>query len=208
VALPEFVAESQEEPVFEAEPESEEGVPAVDIAAEIPTFLAQSAVSEEAAAATSEPEILLDGEVEEPVAPVSVDESFAIAPEAVAEPSEAEVAPAAHEAPAAPVAGAEVELDIPTIADFTPPETASVPPLPGMEGVDLNLIDDTNLTEEELHAKGEQWLQVATKLDLARAYQEMGDDAGAREILEEVMAEGDAEQKTTAEQLLQMLPSA
>ncbi|WP_035383593.1 FimV/HubP family polar landmark protein [Ferriphaselus sp. R-1] len=208
VALPEFVAESQEEPVFEAEPERGEGAPAIDIAAEIPTFLAQPAVSEEAAAATSEPEILLDGEIEEPVAPVTADESPAVAPEAVAEPSDAAVESAVHEAPAAPVAGAEVELDIPTIADFTPPETASVPPLPGMEGVDLNLIDDTNLTEEELHAKGEQWLQVATKLDLARAYQEMGDDAGAREILEEVMAEGDAEQKTTAEQLLQMLPSA
>ena len=41
-----------------------------------------------------------------------------------------------------------------------------------------------------------QWHDAATKLDLAKAYQEMGDVEGAREILQEVLHEGDDEQKT------------
>ena len=44
--------------------------------------------------------------------------------------------------------------------------------------------------------------EVATKLDLARAYVEMGDDDGARGILEEVVAEGNQAQRGDAETLL------
>jgi pilus assembly protein FimV len=33
--------------------------------------------------------------------------------------------------------------------------------------------------------------EVATKLELARAYEEMGDKDGARELVEEVLARGD-----------------
>lgn len=44
--------------------------------------------------------------------------------------------------------------------------------------------------------------EVATKLDLAKAYMEMGDKEGAREILEEVMQEGDSQQKDDAKKLL------
>ena len=44
--------------------------------------------------------------------------------------------------------------------------------------------------------------EVNTKLDLARAYLEMGDREGAHEILQEVLGEGDAQQKTEAEKLL------
>ncbi|WP_417544162.1 FimV/HubP family polar landmark protein [Marinobacter sp.] len=44
--------------------------------------------------------------------------------------------------------------------------------------------------------------EAATKLDLARAYIEMGDSDGARDILEEVALEGDDEQKTEAQDLL------
>ena len=35
--------------------------------------------------------------------------------------------------------------------------------------------------------------EVGTKLDLARAYMDMGDPDGARSILEEVLSEGNAE---------------
>jgi pilus assembly protein FimV len=44
--------------------------------------------------------------------------------------------------------------------------------------------------------------EVNTKLDLARAYLEMGDREGAHEILQEVLGEGDSQQKTEAEKLL------
>jgi pilus assembly protein FimV len=50
-----------------------------------------------------------------------------------------------------------------------------------------------------------RWQEVATKLDLAKAYDEMGDKDGARELLNEVMKDGDAAQKGQAEQLLAKL---
>ncbi|MEX1266183.1 MAG: FimV/HubP family polar landmark protein, partial [Woeseia sp.] len=48
--------------------------------------------------------------------------------------------------------------------------------------------------------------EVGTKLDLARAYVDMGDPGGARNILEEVLEEGDASQRQQAQQLLDTLP--
>jgi pilus assembly protein FimV len=50
-----------------------------------------------------------------------------------------------------------------------------------------------------------KWQEVATKLDLAKAYEEMGDKDGARELLNEVMKDGDAAQKGQAQQLLAKL---
>jgi pilus assembly protein FimV len=47
--------------------------------------------------------------------------------------------------------------------------------------------------------------EVGTKLDLARAYLDMGDPDGARSILEEVLEEGDDSQKEEAGQLLEGL---
>ena len=43
---------------------------------------------------------------------------------------------------------------------------------------------------------------VATKLDLAKAYMEMGDNEGARGILEEVVEEGNDGQKHEAQKLI------
>jgi pilus assembly protein FimV len=50
-----------------------------------------------------------------------------------------------------------------------------------------------------------KWQEVATKLDLAKAYEEMGDKDGARELLNEVIKDGDAAQKGQAQQLLAKL---
>jgi pilus assembly protein FimV len=50
-----------------------------------------------------------------------------------------------------------------------------------------------------------KWQEVATKLDLAKAYEEMGDKDGARELLNEVMQDGDTDQKGQAELLLARL---
>ncbi len=52
---------------------------------------------------------------------------------------------------------------------------------------------------------GEKWQEVATKLDLAKAYEEMGDKDGARDLLNEVMKEGDAAQQAQAGQMLAAL---
>jgi pilus assembly protein FimV len=58
---------------------------------------------------------------------------------------------------------------------------------------------------DELH-EARTMTEVGTKLDLARAYVDMGDPAGARSILEEVLDEGDEGQRQQAQQLLDSLP--
>ena len=50
-----------------------------------------------------------------------------------------------------------------------------------------------------------RWQEVATKLDLAKAYEEMGDKDGARELLKEVVKEGDSAQQQQAQTMLQAL---
>ena len=71
--------------------------------------------------------------------------------------------------------------------------------------INLNLDDESVPAETVSDAKGDQWREVATKLDLAKAYQEMGDVDSAREILDEVLREGDAEQKQAAQTLFDQL---
>jgi len=61
-------------------------------------------------------------------------------------------------------------------------------------GLDLDL-GDSGDNELELD-------EVGTKLDLARAYVEMGDKEGAREILNEVLSEGNDKQKADAKGLM------
>lgn len=58
---------------------------------------------------------------------------------------------------------------------------------------DLMLAPDLDLSSSE---------EVATKLDLAKAYEEMGDLEGARELLQEVLKEGDAAQQEKANAIL------
>ncbi len=72
-----------------------------------------------------------------------------------------------------------------------------------MDGISLNL-DDTS-ESPPVAAEGDKdahWYDVQTKFDLAKAYQEMGDKDGAKEILQEVIKEGDAGQQTEAKKLL------
>lgn len=61
----------------------------------------------------------------------------------------------------------------------TPAEEALPDVLPAFESV-----------AEEAPVHSEQWEEVNTKLDLAKAYEEMGDLEGARELLQEVVSEG------------------
>jgi pilus assembly protein FimV len=62
---------------------------------------------------------------------------------------------------------------------------------------DVDDIDDLMLPEDVD--------EVSTKLDLARAFIDMGDTEGARGSLEEVMSEGNAEQKAEAKALLDQI---
>jgi pilus assembly protein FimV len=61
-------------------------------------------------------------------------------------------------------------------------------------------------TEELAELEPVTMSEVGTKLDLARAYMDMGDPEGARSILEEVVSEGSASQKQEAQRLIENLP--
>jgi pilus assembly protein FimV len=69
--------------------------------------------------------------------------------------------------------------------------------------------EQESLPSEQLSSQWQMdsgiWDETATKLDLARAYIEMADADAAREILEEVIAEGRDEQRSEARVLLERL---
>ena len=77
-----------------------------------------------------------------------------------------------------------------------------------IEGLDLALEGDPKTLPSGAakdQEKNGHWYDVQTKFDLAKAYQEMGDRDGAREILQEVVKEGDGEQQVQAKKLLDSL---
>jgi len=88
--------------------------------------------------------------------------------------------------------GGSLDLDVGTA---TMPDTAFAA-TQRLSSEDLALPDLEPVTMSE----------VGTKLDLARAYMDMGDPDGARNILEEVLAEGSAAQKQEAQRLMESLP--
>ena len=131
-----------------------------------------------------------------------------------AHPSPAEMMEemAAAEAPAQAEDAMEFALDFPVTEEL--PADDKLEPAPAqaaaketsaidLSEINLNLDAPVSAPAEEV--KDARWQDVATKLDLARAYQEMGDASGAREILEEVLSEGDAQQRAAAEVMLQQL---
>jgi pilus assembly protein FimV len=92
-----------------------------------------------------------------------------------------------------------------SMSDETP--TAEAPPQ-AAPNIDLSNISlDLNAPAGETEAKAQaedstRFQETATKLDLAKAYMEMGDKEGAREILHEVLQEGSDEQQEDAKKLL------
>ncbi len=91
-----------------------------------------------------------------------------------------------------------VDSSLSTLSELTPPE------------IDLGKLDDTTLSpasemlelDSVIDDNYDDIDEVSTKLDLARAYLEMGDKDGARGILDEVMQEGDDFQKQTAKEII------
>src|SRR4030095_10875373 len=75
--------------------------------------------------------------------------------------------------------------------------------IPSMDlsSISLDLGSTTRGAGGAASSNDPKWQEVATKLDLAKAYEEMGDKDGARELLGEVMKDGDASQKGQAEPL-------
>ena len=73
-----------------------------------------------------------------------------------------------------------------------------------LDGLNLSLEGEQKTVAKAAEKDG-NWYDVQTKFDLAKAYQEMGDRDGAKEILQEVIKEGDAEQQAQANTLLASL---
>lgn len=102
-----------------------------------------------------------------------------------------------------------ISFDLNTLKLDSPPleqPGATTPSAPDLDlgGISLEL-DQPGTPPEAPAGKDEKWYDVQTKFDLAKAYQEMGDKEGAREILQEVIADGDGEQKAAAQSLLDSL---
>ena len=101
----------------------------------------------------------------------------------------------------------EFTLDFPGEDKTENTKAATQPAETDFAAIDLNFEADeaSKAPETESESKDERWQEAATKLDLAKAYQEMGDASGAREILEEVLREGDDEQRKAAQAILSEL---
>ncbi|MFM2397797.1 MAG: hypothetical protein RLZZ144_1047 [Pseudomonadota bacterium] len=69
----------------------------------------------------------------------------------------------------------------------------------------LDEADTGGAVPNEEEVKETIWHEVATKIDLAKAYQAMGEVAGMREILAEVMLEGDQAQRVLAQNMLKAI---
>jgi pilus assembly protein FimV len=118
--------------------------------------------------------------------------------------------PAAASAPPGKMAAEGLDFDMSGLSLDTPGEprmgsTLSAPEI-DLSGISLDLGTETAPAISPT-GKDDHWYDVQTKFDLAKAYQEMGDKDGAREILKEVLAEGDAEQQTAAKSVLSSLDS-
>jgi len=93
----------------------------------------------------------------------------------------------------------EYDVDIPSFDTLSGPAEPE-PGLVDLSSIGLDLNPETLSKRADVDA--ERWQEMATKLDLAGAYEEIGDKEGARELLEEVIAGGDSAQQEQARALL------
>lgn len=128
----------------------------------------------------------LDDEEEDEDSFAFDDSSFDLATDAEQAPQEQEAQPAPAPAPQDPFDDLQFVDD-----SVEPAKDASQEDDDDSEDDDFDFLSDAD--------------EAATKLDLARAYFEMGDHDGAREILEEVRKEGNEEQVKDATELLNKL---
>ena len=128
------------------------------------------------------------------------------------------------EAPAVPAAALD-DLELPADFDLSLADEMDAPDAPDafaaeLEDVNAELdrlsqsLGEPSFTAEDAMASAADEPEfdflsgtdeVATKLDLAQAYIDMGDADGARDILNEVVTEGDSGQKTEAKEMLSRL---
>jgi len=107
-----------------------------------------------------------------------------------------------QEAPAtAQAGGGGLDFELNLDAGGEAPSEEEAPSGSDLSGISLDL----GGAESPGGGGDAKWQEVATKLDLAKAYEEMGDKDGARELLNEVAKEGDSAQQAQAQQMLASL---
>ncbi|MCW8924142.1 MAG: hypothetical protein OQK69_11015 [Gammaproteobacteria bacterium] len=94
---------------------------------------------------------------------------------------------------------ADLDLSMEDIAVEEPLEEVAEVDISADAGLDMSMDDD--LSDVDL-SEPVDVDEINTKLDLARAYLDMGDHEGARDILDEVLAGGNADQKKEATELM------
>jgi pilus assembly protein FimV len=108
----------------------------------------------------------------------------------------------------------DFDFELDEKADENITATRPFAPALNLSDIDLDLKRPAERTEIELPDAGppteppldlDLQQEVATKLELARAYEEMGDKDGARELVEEVLREGSGRQKDDARAILARL---
>lgn len=97
----------------------------------------------------------------------------------------------------------DFQIEIPKLADSSEAVQPTAAPVLDMSGIDLNLDAGSPVQssdDQALHS--ESWHEMTTKLDLAKAYLEIGDKEGAQELLQEVVESGESDQITRARSML------
>ena len=98
----------------------------------------------------------------------------------------------------------EATEELEPIVDGDSTEPENIDPLADMANLgDLDFSEMSDENNDDIFDSGDD--MVGTKLDLAKAYIDMGDQDGARSILGEVVQEGDDDQRQEAEQLMQQI---
>lgn len=187
---PEPEADSEPEPArFDLEPDTPSGTAFLDMDAD---DTGDSDRADSPGLADAGSSLSLDAEpattqVDAPsadFAPLEFDDSPALAA------SDSEPASSAAEAPTSTDAGLQADdnaaIELPPL-DFDDEDDAML----------ANVVDFS-----EAAAAGDE---ATTKLELARAYMDMGDPDGAKAMLEEVLGEGDTAQREEARRLLELL---
>ena len=83
--------------------------------------------------------------------------------------------------------------------------SAGIEPSPEELFVETSLDGSLDFSAAGGEVDSEAYAETETKLELARAYEDMGDKDGARELLAEVLAEGSPAQQDTAREMLARL---
>ncbi|HLS57392.1 MAG TPA: FimV/HubP family polar landmark protein, partial [Zeimonas sp.] len=186
---------------MDAESAAVEEMPSLDFNLDLDTRIGRAASMREAA---GEPEPMGDSDLSR-----AIDGRFELPSLEIETGLQASGAEAAAEEPSALADLGDFKIDLPSLEGLdTRPAIADGPSIDrlGDSAVGGDFAGDLGLAAAETAVAPavdtSRWQEMATKLDLASAYEEIGDKEGARELLEEVLKGGDSAQQQKARSML------